>query len=135
MPNLYVIAAIVAIVGGVYLKITMDGRRIEALLLERDRLAGTVVQLQAERDAQKILDEARTIRETVARNQLMDDIQRTERQKARANENKVAETSARDAEKYTRVAHKMLERNIELLTCRSDLRNIHDKNPCPGTVR
>jgi len=55
--------------------------------------------------------------------------------KARMSEEKIAATSARDAEKYTKFVHNVLPQNLDLLKCMSDLRTILDeKDPCIGTI-
>lgn len=110
--------------------------RAEAAETENRQLKGDIARAEGQLDAANTRHEADLERIRAANDRQIANAERAARKQAKANAGKIAETSARDAEKYTRyVVDKALPRNIEAINCRSDLRTVNDLKACPITVR
>jgi hypothetical protein len=92
--------------------------------------------LHAQKEAQEILTDANNKAALILNNsQIQSQIDKN-RRVDKANEINISETAKRDADKYTAFTERVMEKNFQIIQCKSDYRKIHDEeNPCIGHVR
>lgn len=91
--------------------------------------------LEAKIETQQVLHEAQIERVKAGMERQQENTVIAEARKARATVDKITATSARDAEKYTAFVRDVLPKNLNLLSCLSDLRSIHaPADPCIGSI-
>ena len=123
MPNLYAILAVVALLGigfGYVQYLRMKSDRLEA---ENHALTAANVRLDAQLKMADQLNEAARIRDEAANNARIESAIRAEREKQRVTVERLSEASQKKAKLVEGLAHKAIENNVDVLNCKSDLRN------------
>jgi hypothetical protein len=133
--NLYVWGAIGLIILSVGGYVTYQGHRIEQLKVENFSLERDKVKLETEKEQDKILDEARALRQEAATNLMVDNALAAEKEKQDITAEQLQRTSERKNKLVEKAAHKAIKNNVNVLSCLSDLRSIYDEAACPGSVR
>jgi len=123
MPNLYAILAVIALLGigfGYVQYLRLKSERLEA---ENLTLTAANVRLDAELKIAAQLNEASRIRDEAANDARIESAVRAEREKQRVTTERLSEASKKKAKLVEGLAHKAIENNVNVLNCKSDLRN------------
>lgn len=135
MVYLYGLIVVGALLGGGYWYVTGVIDENAELREEVSQLVRDKHVLEKENLRLELEDEAEDLRQQIAFDKQMESQIAAVKKSERVDKERLTKVSMEKSKLVEKLAHKAIKNNVEVLECKSDLRNTDEENPCPDDVR